>query len=249
MIFYFSGTGNSKLIAYRLAEILEDELYDITSWLKSPTRPTQDFNSVKPYIFVAPTYAWQIAKPVSLFMACNTFNRNKKAYFVLTCGDSVGNASGHLKGDCKKANLIFMGLKSFVMPENYIALFDVPSKEKAQLIVQYALGALEPFCMDIKNEEPLEAVRPTLLGKFLSSFVNRIFYALIVKDKKFYTTSKCTRCGWCKKSCPLNNITIEENSVKWLGGCTHCMACICGCPQRAIEYGKKTANKNRHYIS
>ncbi|MDU1855461.1 MAG: flavodoxin, partial [Clostridium baratii] len=30
--------------------------------------------------------------------------------------------------------------------------------------------------------------------------------------------------------------------------CTHCMACICGCPVQAIEYKNKTKGRNRYYL-
>ncbi len=28
--------------------------------------------------------------------------------------------------------------------------------------------------------------------------------------------------------------------------CTHCMACICGCPAEAIEYGSRSRGKARY---
>ena len=248
MVFYFSGTGNSKLVATRVAEILDDELFSINNWLKTNSSSALSFNSAKPYIFVAPTYAWRIAKSVSHFMRVNHFTQNQKAYFILTCGDSMGNAKAYLKRDCKIAKLHFMGVKALVMPENYIALFHVPSKESALLMIQYALGAIEPIAVDIDNCTPFANVKPTLKDIILSSLINRLFYTFIVKDKKFYTTNNCTNCGWCEKICPLSNIRQKDGHIIWLHRCTHCMACICGCPNKAIEYGEKTKNKNRHYI-
>lgn len=43
--------------------------------------------------------------------------------------------------------------------------------------------------------------------------------------------------GLCK-ALSLSNIRLEDGSPVWGSDCTHCMACICRCPEQAIEYGK-----------
>lgn len=40
---------------------------------------------------------------------------------------------------------------------------------------------------------------------------------------------------------------VKEGGPVWGKRCTHCMACICGCPAEAIEYGKRTVGKRRYY--
>ena len=59
---------------------------------------------------------------------------------------------------------------------------------------------------------------------------------------------KCIGCGKCEKLCPLNNITLQNARPVWGTNCTQCMACICYCPTRAIEYGKKSAGKPRYHF-
>lgn len=51
-----------------------------------------------------------------------------------------------------------------------------------------------------------------------------------------------------QKLCPLNNITLQNARPVWGSNCTQCMACICYCPTRAIEYGKKSAGKPRYHF-
>ena len=58
----------------------------------------------------------------------------------------------------------------------------------------------------------------------------------------------CIGCGKCEKLCPLNNITLQNARPVWGTNCTQCMACICYCPTRAIEYGKKSAGKPRYHF-
>ena len=60
-----------------------------------------------------------------------------------------------------------------------------------------------------------------VVGKVSSSLVNKIYYPLIVKDKKFYAAATCNGCGLCEKKCPLGNITMTDGKPQWHGDCTH----------------------------
>ena len=67
-----------------------------------------------------------------------------------------------------------------------------------------------------------------------------------MKDRAFRTTDACDGCGKCVRDCPLNDIELRDGRPVWLGRCTHCMACITGCPKEAIEYGKRSVGRPRY---
>ena len=67
-----------------------------------------------------------------------------------------------------------------------------------------------------------------------------------MKADAFFATDACTGCGFCVEACPLNNIRLNDGKPVWGKNCTHCMACICGCPTEAIEYGKRSKGKPRY---
>ena len=63
MVLYFSGTGNSRYLARRIAEGLEMPLYDLNACIKAgDTAPVQTGRDV---VLVTPTYAWRIPRVVS----------------------------------------------------------------------------------------------------------------------------------------------------------------------------------------
>ena len=63
MVLYFSGTGNSKYIAKRIAEAIQENAVDLNMKIKeNDTSPLQTGRDV---IIVTPTYAWRIPKIVS----------------------------------------------------------------------------------------------------------------------------------------------------------------------------------------
>ena len=62
MILYFSGTGNSKYVAKRIADALGDALVNLNDRIKSgDTSPVETGERV---IIVTPTYAWRIPRVV-----------------------------------------------------------------------------------------------------------------------------------------------------------------------------------------
>ena len=65
-------------------------------------------------------------------------------------------------------------------------------------------------------------------------------------DAPFRSTSACVGCGKCAAVCVENNIRLRDGRPVWGDRCTHCMACICGCPAGAIEYGRASRGKPRY---
>lgn len=244
MIVYFSGTGNSKYCAQMLADKLEEEIFDSFYHIKNGI--AAELVSGTPWVFVSPTYCWQLPHVFEEFIRTARFEGCKEAYFVMTCGSDIGNAGQKIEKLCQEVGLNYRGVLPVVMPENYIAMFEVPQPELAKRIVLVAKRSLLKVVRRIRKGEHLPETKVGALDKFKSGPVNPIFYKLFVKAKAFYATDACIGCGKCEKVCVLNNISIKDERPVWGDTCTHCMACICGCPTEAIEYGKKSLGKPRY---
>ena len=246
MVLYFSGTGNSKFCAEHIAGHLADEAVDAGGYIRNGI--AADLVSGKPWVFVSPTYAWQIPAIFADFIRSGSFSGSKDAYFLMTCGGDIGNAGAYLEALCKETGLTYCGVLAVLMPENYIAMFNAPGPEKAAEIVRNALPVLEDAAQQILRGEKFPAQSIKLSDKLKSGVVNKGFNRYYVKANKFYAADACTGCGVCREACVLNNITIKNGKPVWSDRCTHCMACICTCPQEAIEYGKKTHGKPRYRV-
>ncbi len=251
MVICFSGTGNSRYIAKKLAAALGDEFIDATH---SVEEEVVLYCGEYPdtYIFVCPTYAWRIPRVFEKHIKNATFvNDNDKplnAYFVLTCGGDIGNSEKYIKKLCKKKGFNLLGVAEVIMPENYLAMFSVPSEKTSQKIIGKAEAQIPEISEKIKNLEKLTHRKTTFLDKRKSDIVNFTFYPFCVSAKKFKVESKCISCGKCEKVCPLNNIKIIDGKPVWGKNCTHCMACINLCPTEAIEYGKASKGKRRYHL-
>ena len=168
---------------------------------------------------------------------------------MLTCGDDVGNAAKYARRLCAKKGLRFCGLEPLVMPENYITMYQAPGRDEAEQIIRRAEPELERLAGMIREGKPFPGPMVTWGGRVKSSIVNRLFYPLYVNAKGYYVAEGCVGCGRCVKLCPLNNIRLEGGKPVWGRKCTQCMACICGCPAWAVEYGKRTQGKERYYLT
>lgn len=244
MILYFSGTGNSKYVAEQIAKSTNDELISINDKLKN--NDTSKITVQDRLIFVVPTYAWRIPRVVRDWIIKTNFVGAKNTWFIMTCGSEIGNTEKFNKQLCQSKGFNYMGSAGVVMPENYIAMFDLPTPEEIEKVFNKADTQIEKITRQIKESKPFETPRNNLQDKFMSGPVNMLFYPMFVSAKGFYADDKCISCGKCVKVCPLNNIEIKNNKPMWNKNCTHCMACISYCPTSAIEYGKKTVGKQRY---
>lgn len=244
MVVYFTGTGNSRYCAQWLAHALGDEVIDSFHFIRGGTQA--QLASEKPWIFVAPTYGWQLPRIFESFLRSGSFSGNRDAYFVMTCGSEIGNAGAKIKPLCDQKGFHYKGVLQVVLPENYIALFDAPEQQEAQQIIAAATPTLESGAACIQNGRDFPALKVGTADRLKSGIVNAAFYRFIIKAKPFTVSDACVSCGKCAKVCPLDNVQLVEGKPIWGAQCTHCMACICGCPTAAIEYGKASRGKPRY---
>ena len=243
MVVYFSGTGNSKYVAKRIADSLQEKLLCMNERIKSSD--TGPVKTGEKLVVVVPTYAWRIPRVVSNWIGQTEFVGAKNVWYLMSCGSGIGNADIYNRKLSEKKGLKHMGTAQIIMPENYIAMFNAPDVEKAKKIVAAAGPDISKAVLAIKHGEKLPS-KSGFGASFESGLVNDIFYAAFVKAKAFYADQTCTGCGKCVKVCPLNNVTMKNKKPVWGKHCTHCMACICYCPAEAIEYGRKSVGKPRY---
>ena len=244
MIIYFTGTGNSRYVAQAVACELDDELIDARPYIRDSA--LLQLHSERPWIIVAPTYCWRLPRVFEDLLRHSSLSGVRQVYFMMSCGTDTGNAEHYLKKLCRDKDWDYMGLFPICMPENYIAMFDVPDETLSAKLIRIGGKSARKAARRIRDGVPFKPVPVGISGKLHSGPVNPLFYQLFVKDRAFFATDACIGCGKCVQACMLQNIVLKAGKPVWQGNCTHCMACICGCPCQAIEYGKKSLCKRRY---
>ena len=245
MVLYFSGTGNSRYIARRVAEALTDALVDLSDYTREKKGDT--FHSDKAYVLVVPAYSSYIPLVVEQVLEASTFDCGRDFYLLMTCGGTFSRAGVNLRLGkvLEKKGLRYRGIKGIHMPENYITLFAAPPENVARRLIEKATAGLGKIVAKIAAGKSLYTAK---FPSFFAYVINKNFYKTLVTDKYYYATDDCIGCGKCQRLCPLNNIEMVDGKPNWQGDCTQCMACIGACPKACIEYGDKAKGKRRYYL-
>ena len=125
MIFYFSGTGNTRWIVQQLAEATGEELRFIPDEMKKDVM-RYELKDGERLGFCFPTHGWQPPRIVREFIQKAKFIKtNTDCIFVwalTTCGDNMGKAMDILNRELAKKGLQAETLFSVIMPESYVCL-------------------------------------------------------------------------------------------------------------------------------
>ena len=234
MIYYFSGTGNSKWVAEQLALKTGDTAVNL---IKCSTVIPVDSQSVG---IVFPIHAWGVPDPVLEFVK-KLVGKPAFAFGVCTCGDEAGNAM-------EKFSRIFPlnSTYSISMPSNYVMGADIESDDNIVLKITNAKVKLENISAQITAKHPVNDVNKGSLAWIKSNLVNFGFNMAVRSTKPFFVTDKCNSCGQCAKDCPAHTISMVDGKPRWGEKCYQCTTCINLCPTRAIEYGNSTASRGRY---
>nr|MBP6253646.1 flavodoxin [Clostridia bacterium] len=87
MIIYFTGTGNSRHLAKKVGEAINEIPVNSFEYIKECKKGS--FDSDTPYVFVCPTYAWQIPHIFEKLIRESVFHGSDKAYFIMDCGGEI----------------------------------------------------------------------------------------------------------------------------------------------------------------
>lgn len=237
MVFYFSGTGNSKWVAEEIARKINDIAIDITG-LKQPP----ELDGEKYIGLVFPIYAWGVAEPMLAF-ARKLPPTNAYHFGVCTCGEDAGFAMKKLS-----KNLKMQSCYSIVMPSNYIVGADIDSDEMIINKIAEAKQEINTIVSEIINKKVVYRVNEGSFAFVKTNIASKAFNKFARNTTPFYADEKCIACGLCEKQCPAHTITMVNAKPKWDMPCYQCLKCINSCPKQAIQYGENTSKRGRYTL-
>ena len=137
MIFYFTGTGNSRFVAERTAQATGLEAIDISGYKKTGKKPV--FKAIETYIFVCPCYMSAPSRAMTDFIETADLPEGIRAYFAVTCASAIGIAPRVFKDLSDRKGFEYMGTARVVMPQNLIKFIEHENKTLNEFAHKLAL--------------------------------------------------------------------------------------------------------------
>lgn len=243
MIFWFSGTGNSRHVAGRIARYTNDQTQSIADAIQRG-QYTYTLGKNEPLGFVCPTYYVGIPAIVDAFLQKLTITNasHPYTYVIFTCGGSPCNAVSLIK------KYLPVDYTDFVtMPDNFIVKYDMREPEDIRMCLNKAEQSLNKIYGVINRRE----IPKTKSDGLLNLLMTRGLYPGYDKRRQtasFHVDAACTGCGLCAEICPDKVIAMRNGKPSWNTPlCDLCLACVHRCPAMALQFGDKTA-KHRRYV-
>ena len=265
MIFYFSGTGNTRWAAIRLASATKEKLVSVSDYMREGKNEPFVLQEGERLGFVFPVHGWRVPKLVRKFIRdiqVKAEGGKPFAYAVCTAGDSIGKTIDNLNGTISRnpslTALDIHGVASaysLIMPESYVGLpfMDVDPKEREAAKKKKASQELDVICGEIcDRKEGVMRLTKGVVPWMMTNVIGGFFEHVLITDKRFHVEAgRCVKCGICSHVCPVDNIEGGKGKQPvWLHrpDCLTCFSCYHHCPRHAIEFGRQTQRKGQYFF-
>jgi len=264
LIIYFSGTGNTKVLAQGYKTVFEKRGHEVSilSIEEGTNLPEHDI-----LVVGGPIYAGNMPDELINWVRKNIKKVTApKQAIVYSSSAGLLNANG-VKSIGKKLinkGYTLVDSTTFEMPRNFYIDKYEPTPEALQK--QHFESAVEKLIQSVNkvnrhkdeanyetNSNTQDNITTETVGIEIKESVMMIdFFADLFRmmaksmGKSFQINEKCIGCGVCEKNCPKENIDFKEK--KYYNQCMLCTRCIHNCPVNAISYKGKTIEQYRvHY--
>jgi ferredoxin len=239
IIFYFSGTGNSRYIAEIFAKNMECACHSIEEEI--------DFvELIKPAETVAfsyPIYMSRVPRIMREFVQKYKSELEEKK-LVIFCTQQI------LSGDGARALSALLPKNRVIYAEHIFMSSNIfPVATNAERIKNKALKAerkMQKVCEDIKKGKVHKrgfSAGSRALGLIQAPLLSP---AERRAESSVEATADCTNCGLCVSLCPMKNLAIKNEKITHKNNCTMCWRCVNKCPKKALIVGKTGKVKNQY---
>ncbi|HAK69208.1 MAG TPA: 4Fe-4S ferredoxin [Treponema sp.] len=240
VIYIFSGTGNTALVAGLYKKHLEG--CDVTIWRignESPPPSPEEFDLVG---FGYPVHGFNAPKVMvdfcrALPAAGGKNEKAKRCFIMKTSGEGLSfnnYSSQKMIRILERKGYYFASERHYVMPYNMIFRHS-PEMVKSEYI--YADKMVRLHARGLLSMKDENVHTNPLMGWFVPLFRIEWLYAQAQGPFMRVDMEKCVKCMKCVKGCPLHNINYNDGKFKFGTNCALCVCCSFNCPRNAISIG------------
>lgn len=238
-IVYFSGTGNTKMVAEKYRESFIEQGSECTLF-ELPLKEPVDFSGFDLVGFGYPIHSFN-APQIMLKFAKSLPKKKRKeikkrAFVLKSSGEPVKMSrvsSLKLISILKKRGFEVKNEYQYCMPYNMIFRH---TDHMAFKMWETAKKLIPLDCADILNGVERRE-KKMFMGAFWAWFLRCEHWGAHLIGVGYKATKTCISCGMCAKNCPAGNITMKNGKPKFGGKCYICARCSFHCPKDCIKIG------------
>jgi ferredoxin len=239
-IYWFSGSGNSLLIAIEIRDRLREHGYTAELFPMEKTDPASvDTSGV--IGFIVPVAGQGTYPLVWDFLKGLPKADGTPCFLVDTLGMYSGGILGPAKKIVSRKGYAPVGACEILMPNILLKMKSSPEKE--QQLMESGRAKARKFCEGLvagKGKWSDIPVYSTLMSLFYRSKRLLSVYRKMLPLR--IDPGKCRHCGTCVRLCPVKNLTANGKDVPRIGNsCLLCHRCFEFCPAGAISLGSRKA--------
>lgn len=274
-IYYFSGTGNSFVVARDIAKKVKADLISIPKVINMEEIQVdaESVGIIFPSYLAAlcglPLIVERFIKKIENIESLNIFA-------VCTCG---GYECVNALPPLRRLRQIIRSCGGKLSAEYSTRLpmnnqdydhIPIPITRDHQVIINKSKTKIDNICYRIINKKGTKCKTAKALFNLLmtplykmmqQSIINALkekakepadtklkyFQLIPLTDKSIRVDEKCVGCGICAKVCPVNNIKIVDNKPEFQHRCEMCFACDEWCPSDAIHHWSRSKDVKYHH--
>jgi Pyruvate/2-oxoacid:ferredoxin oxidoreductase delta subunit len=248
IIYYFSGTGNSRNVALWISEEaarrkIDYTLINIGSINRRVIDPPLPGSLV---IFISPVHGFNYPPVMLNFISRFPKGKNKVVLMNTRAGMLIGKwIIPGLTGIAFYLASLILFLKGYSirgmvpvdMPSNWMSIHPGLNDRTVKYLhtknKERVLRHAEKILSGKRYYRALrEIIQDILISpvSILYYFIGRFGFA-----KTFYASSDCNSCDLCINDCPVKAIIKVNDRPFWTFTCESCMHCMSNCPRKAIQ--------------
>ena len=250
IIYYFSGTGNSRNVALWLSNVakensIESRLINIGQTDRLTIEQPDPEALV---VFVSPIHGFNYPPVMMHFIMRFPKGKNKVLLMNTRAGMLIGKwITPGLTGVAFYLSALILKLKGYSiksmfpvdLPSNWISVHPGLNERTVKYLHERNQEKVYRFARKVFSGDSdfrgvYEIIQDTLVAPISLGyyFMGRFLFA-----KSYFASADCNNCDLCIKGCPVKAIKKVDNRPFWTFNCESCMRCMSNCPKRAIETG------------
>jgi Pyruvate/2-oxoacid:ferredoxin oxidoreductase delta subunit len=251
IIYYFSGTGNSKNVALWIADEASKkqiitQIINITCLDRLSTEAPSGDTLI---IFISPIHGFNYPPVMLHFITRFPKGKNSVLLMNTRAGMLIGKfVTPGLTGIAFYFSALLLRLKGYSivgmypvdMPSNWISIHPGLNERTIKYLHQRNEERVRACASRIFSGKTFfKKVLTELIQDIIVSPVAILYYFIgrFVLAKTYYASRDCDDCDICIKNCPVKAIIKVDNRPFWTFKCESCMRCMGNCPRKAIETG------------